>query len=441
MAALMQTRFIVRRGLMVLLDLVNSTESLLACGGEGLEKLNSIISALAEVFWEADAEVTAFTGDGILAFFPDRDHASLTTWGLSNALRRAHSIVADAVMQGAERLRLRGGVHHGDVLQVLDGPFVGQLIGRTVLKVEEVAEAARQRDGLADHLASIAITQAGHQRCGLPVHPTRVLAPPGARLLSSGEDFLLLDLPPESEPVSKRLPPEQEVGREAPLAEEAEGLVFYLAWKPGSMKPTFPPIDSYVSAMWHLVDLVALCGFDVLNVMPTSVLGFSPWRRGCIRTIETVGGILLGAQAKCCIGQTRRQGWPGVCLRAGLVYGSILRMVTGPLAGQALGDRLAMATRFAYGVADNSASAAVRPSRRKTATPPSPDVSLAMPLAVTRNPAEADFWTHVEAHVIPNEPHKRQVLPLSAIRSRKAKNLTSVGYMSAQKWIAVWKDT
>jgi class 3 adenylate cyclase len=431
-------RFVRRRGLIVVLDVVNSTEVLVLRGVSDENPLVRIISRLAHGFWEAGAEVLAFTGDGLLAFFEDRGDRSATTWGLSDALRHCNAVAASAAMQDP-RLRLRGAIHYDDILQLLDGPFVGQHIGRTILMVEEIAEAARQRDGIADHLVNILVTDAAHGRYPLPTHLTRVARNVDSQMLQAQDEFRLLDLPQDHADSNPASPDPQSYGF---LAELSAGLIFFLKWKSPPAAPLFPNnVNAYIAGIGSLISLMCSCGLEVLNVTPLGVLGFSPCGANGPQWIQAISETLFGGEALARLIQVRELGWNGVTLRGGVVYGQVLRMLTGPLEGQSLGAHIAFAARFADKVAnhcrngdDNEQAVRIALPRHRKLLPVEGAPSFR---------SERAIWLWCWRHLGTNpssgsKPSELQPYPgvrreQFAVTAKVAKNVNRI-YKKAQRW-------
>lgn len=424
-------RAVTRRGLVVLLDLVGSTQELLVSGARfggrsGEEVLTQIISRIAECFWEQGAETLAFTGDGLLAFIEDTGRASRLSWALSDALRRSEESVHEACVMFGRRLTLRGAVHLGNVLEVIDGPFSGYLVGRTVFLMDELCETARRGDYRPGLIASVAATPAAVRYCGLQVRPYPVYPARQARLLSSLQPLCLLDQPPVGTggcwPVTRT------------VRESASGLVLHLELQPGAHGIVFPQLPVYAEALLGLVRLAALCGAEVLNIMPTAVLAFIEDSATVTLQLQQVlrcvlergpfrGSGLTGPEL---VKRARASGWQDVRLVAGAAYGALTRPFTGPLTGQALGGTIVFAGRFARQI---GADFWWRQTRTRRYWPPA---TLALPYETNdprHVPASAPgLWTGLCDRETVAAGRRFGGLPPGS----KLSNLPAAGFRSAQ---------
>lgn len=410
-----------RRGLLVLLDLVNSTEELLAKpaqrqrplpGGEA--SLAEVISRLAEAFWQRSAETLAFTGDGLLVFIEDTGRPSQMSWALFDALREAEEELCALGAEWGVRLALRGAVHYGDVLEVVDGPFASQLIGRTICQMEEICGVARRADRRPGVIASVAATASAVRYCQLPVYPFTIGPDVEARLLSGRGELWLLDQPPLA--VRKPSPVTKSPAR---YCTRSEGLVLYLGFEPSHGGHAFPDLQTYLRCMWWLVELASFCGAEILNIMPTAVLGFIEDADQPVQQATWMLRALFGGKRHegCGLVKAARQdGWEKVRLVAGVAYGEITRPSTGPLVRQALGAVLAFAARFA---------------RMAASVPRESPLCAVMPYGCYRFRAplgQRRIWREIAGADIPATSG-----PKVKLDPDKQRNLTTAGYSSA--WV------
>ncbi|MBN2452119.1 MAG: hypothetical protein JXR77_17155 [Lentisphaeria bacterium] len=357
-----------RRGLLVVLDLVNSTRALVVPelggagrhpvipAGDGRERaassLDWLISNLSYLLWEAGGETTAFTGDGLLVFFEDRGRPRRVAWALIEALQDCGALLADhayALGPGSPPLGLRGAVHYADALEVLDGPLAGRLIGRSTHMVEEAMESVRHLDWRPGMAVNVAVTRDAAMTCQIPLGPVPVMPAKSCRVFSARDPLGVLDYAPlgRARPCSP--------ARRRGIYARHSGMVVYIGWQASLDGPAFPNLTVYLDAMWRLVDLACLCDLDVVGVTPTGVLGFvaKPQRvRDDLEwLLECLCGQKLGQRnAPEAVRRIRQLGWDGVRLVAGIVHGPVARPLTGPLTGQGLGAGVICATRFAQWV-------------------------------------------------------------------------------------------
>lgn len=339
----------------MLLDLVRSTQAFLLSRQRNAGELSELVAALAERLWGTDAETIAFTGDGLLSFVEETGRPSRMAWALYDSLRDCELVVAENAGRLNLPLRLRGGVHYGDVLQVVDGPFEGQMIGRTIGMMEEVVETARQGDRQARSILSVAVTGAARERLQIPVFDVPIHPSPHAQLLAGGLELHLFDSPPLQARAACR-----KTTAGPPEFTGVVGHVLYLDLKRGPGGNPFPGLVAYLQTMWELCELASNSGFGILNVMPTGVLAFAEDMGYCGAQLDQAIERLFGAEPLDGPGllcRASRSGWLGLQLRGGLVRGQVVRPLTGPLTGQSLGPPLALAARLKVQAAGQTGAA------------------------------------------------------------------------------------
>ncbi len=399
-----------------MLDLANSTRELFSSnvgtvGGDGPARLVLAVAALSEAFWRQGAETLAFTGDGLLAFLEDAGRPSHASWALFDALRDSARVLAMQCGQWDKRIGLRGGVDHGDILQVADGPFAGHLLGRSVFRMEEVTECARRADTRPGLFASIVVTEQAVDYCRLPVSPAPVVPPPGCLVLSQRDVLHVMDEPP--------LQSIQAAAGDSPnrhLRVRRRGIILYLGLRARPRGPAFPGLAEYLDTLRDLVGLLCLCGAEVISITPTGAFGLVS-ERGCLpQQAGWVADVLSGRTPTELSGSrlvldARARGWVGVRLVAGAVWGDLDQPLTGPLAGQSVGAAIVYARRCAR-VAEIRGAA----SRR--------DVCLVVPRPGSPGRGQ-DLWASFTA-VRTRRPWRAENAGLSGV-----KNLSQVGFERA----------
>ncbi len=363
----------VRKGVLCLVDLVDSTQAVItkaaseSAPGKGEKLLCEAIDEVQTTFAWHGAEIKAFTGDGLLFFFPATPRPERLMTHLTAALMESQDALLffDGEKPG---LALRASVHAGTLWETVSPGNHTEALGYDVLVAKDYCEAA-ENWGLTRALgATVVVSRQTLDR--YPFWSDRKPVPRRKPMeyAPATEPFFLISFPKTGmmhrfgdadqaetenenlgEPSKER--PESKAKSSKALNRKfakRHGLILFLNIVPLRCTRSWPGLLAYIRAVDALREFVVAAGGSVVNSFGGTVVGYLPvpcsYRASLgqlFKCFSCEAGQPLGQFFDVCSAAD----WD-VGLACGLACGTFFELLGGLSAGHVVGLTVVLAQRI-----------------------------------------------------------------------------------------------